>query len=112
MSDCFLGSVREQNQVQSGCGIKGQDLVCDQNQGSGLLLKKEEQPNFASASPQIPVRMSMCVVGGGGRDVYPPLAWGPEPSCHQQAGTTEVFLICALYFISGISYSSPERTNQ
>ena len=66
MSDCFLGSVREQNQVQSGCGIKGQDLVCDQNQGSGLLLKKEEQPNFASASPQT-------TVWGGGRggSVYP-----------------------------------------
>ena len=29
MSHCVLNSVREKNQVQSGCVIKVQDSVCD-----------------------------------------------------------------------------------
>ena len=35
MPDWVLGSVREKNQVQSECVIKGKDSVCDQDQGSG-----------------------------------------------------------------------------
>ena len=34
LSLTVLGLVSEQNQVQSGCVIKGQDSVCDRNQGS------------------------------------------------------------------------------
>ena len=34
LSLTVLGLVSEQNQVQSGCVIKGQDSVCDRDQGS------------------------------------------------------------------------------
>lgn len=78
------GTVREQNQVPSGCVVKGQDWVYDQDQGSVCVEKVAEKASCFCFS----MGPCMCVLGQGVLIISQPEA--PSPVPHQQVGITAV----------------------